>query len=102
MRKLKGKHYYLVAIIAFTASAYHLYTATFGVFTPRLQRGFHLMFLLPIGFLLYPAFKKSPKDRPSLFDYLFSLFVFFPSLYVVLENSRLEERWELFAHFYCP
>lgn len=94
MRKLKGIHYYLVAIIAFTASAYHLYTATFGVFTPRLQRGFHLMFLLPIGFLLYPAFKKSPKDRPSLFDYLFSLFVFFPSLYVVLENSRLEERWE--------
>jgi len=94
MRKLKGIHYYVVAIIAFTASAYHLYTATFGVFTPRLQRGFHLMFLLPIGFLLYPASKKSPKDRPSLFDYLFSLFVFFPSLYVVLENSRLEERWE--------
>lgn len=94
MRNLKGIHFYIVCTIAFIASAYHLYTAVFGVFTPRLQRGFHLMFLLPIAFLLYPANKKSPKDRPSIVDYLFSLLVFFPSLYVVLENSRLEERWE--------
>ena len=94
MRKLKGIHFYIVSVIAFVASMYHLYTATFGVFTPRLQRGFHLMFLLPLAFLLYPATKKSPKDRPSICDYIFSLLVFFPTIYVILQNSRLEERWE--------
>jgi len=94
MRKLKGIHFYIVSIICFIASIYHIYTSTFGVFTPRLQRGFHLMFMLPLGFLLYPASKKSPQDKPSFLDYVFSLFVFLPSLYVVLENSRLEERWE--------
>lgn len=94
MRELKGIHFYIVSTIAFVASMYHLYTATFGVFTPRLQRGFHLMFLLPLAFLLYPATKKSPKDRPSLCDYVLSLLVFFPTIYVVLQNSRLEERWE--------
>ena len=52
------------------------------------------MFLLPLAFLLYPATKKSPKDRPSICDYVLSLLVFFPSIYVVLQNSRLEERWE--------
>lgn len=94
MRKLKGIHFYIVSVIAFVASMYHLYTATFGVFTPRLQRGFHLMFLLPLAFLLYPATKKSPKDRPSICDYVLSLLVFFPTIYVILQNSRLEERWE--------
>jgi len=94
MRELKGIHLYIVSVIAFVASMYHLYTATFGIFTPRLQRGFHLMFLLPLAFLLYPATKKSPKDRPSICDYVLSLLVFFPSIYVILQNSRLEKRWE--------
>ena len=95
MRELKGIHFYIVSVICFVASMYHLYTATFGVFTPRLQRGFHLMFLLPLAFLLYPATKKSPKDRPSICDYVLSLLVFFPTIYVILENSRLQQRWEL-------
>jgi len=95
MRQLKGIHFYIVSVICFVASMYHIYTATFGVFTPRLQRGFHLIFLLPMAFLLYPATKKSPKDRPSICDYIFSLLVFFPTIYVILQNSRLQERWEL-------
>jgi len=94
MRKLKGKHYYLVSIIAFSASVFHLYTATFGVLTPRLQRSTHLIFLLPLAFLLYPANSNSPKDRPSILDYFLSFIAFLPNIYIILENSRIEERWE--------
>ena len=93
MRKLKGIHFYIVSIICFLASVFHLYTSFFGLYTPRLQRGYHLLLLLPLGFLLYPATKKSPKDRPSIWDYIFSLFVFAPILYVMLERPWLESRW---------
>ena len=95
MRKLKGIHFYIVSTICFLASIFHLYTAFFGLFTPRLQRGYHLLFLLPLGFLLYPATKNSPKDRPSIWDYIFSLCVFAPILYVILEMSRIQNRWLL-------
>lgn len=93
MRKMKGIHFYIVSIICFIASIYHLYTSFFGLYTPRLQRAFHLLLLLPLGFLLYPATKNSPKDRPSLWDYIFSLFVFSPILYVILQRPWLESRW---------
>ena len=93
MRKLKGINFYIVSVICFVASLYHLYTSFFGLYTPRLQRGYHLLLLLPLGFLLYPATKKSPKDRPSIWDYIFSLFVFSPILYVILERPWLESRW---------
>lgn len=94
MRKLKGIHRYIVSIIALSVSFFHLYTATFGVLTPRLQRSIHLIFLLPIAFLLYPATSKSPKDRPSILDYILSLLVFLPNIYIILNNSRIERRWE--------
>ena len=84
---------YIVGTIAFLASVFHLYTAFFGLYTPRLQRGYHLLLLLPLGFLLYPATKNSPKDRPSIWDYIFSLFVFAPILYVIVERPWLESRW---------
>ena len=93
MRKLKGTHFYIVSTITFIASVFHLYTAFFGLYTPRLQRGYHLLLLLPLGFLLYPATKKSPKDRPSIWDYIFSLFVIFPIFYVILKRPWLETRW---------
>jgi len=93
MRKLKGIHFYITSIICFLASVFHLYTAFFGLYTPRLQRGYHLLLLLPLGFLFYPATKNSPKDRPSIWDYILSLFVFAPILYVIVERPYLESRW---------
>ena len=95
MRDLKGFHLYFVSIISFFASIFHLYTASFGVLTPRIQRGFHLLFLLPIAFLWYPANAKSPKDRPSLWDYILFFIISSPIIYVILQNTRLQQRWEL-------
>ncbi len=94
MRKLTGIHRYIVSLVGFSASAYHLYTGTFGVFTPRLQRSIHFIFLLPLAFLLYPAGKKSPQDRPSVIDYCLSFLVFLPNIYIVIMNPILEKRWE--------
>ena len=60
MREVRGRVGVAIAVWAATATLFHLWTAGFGFFEPRTQRSFHLMFLLPLAFLLYPA---DPKQR---------------------------------------
>jgi TRAP transporter 4TM/12TM fusion protein len=81
MRELKGPVFWLVAIVAVIASLFHLWTGGFGFLEPREQRSVHLLLLLPLAFLLYPATEASPKDRPSLLDGLLSALSVLPSLY---------------------
>jgi TRAP transporter 4TM/12TM fusion protein len=92
MRSLKGWTKYLVLIYGVSASLLHLYTSGYGTFEPRTQRGLHLLFLLPLIYILFPATKKSPKDRPSLLDGIASLFCFLGPFYIVWEAERLNFR----------
>lgn len=69
-----------------------MYTAVFGIFQPRIQRGVALFFLLPLGYILYPATKKSPKERPSFLDWVLAILSMLPALYVVIFNDRLNLR----------
>ncbi|MDP3017270.1 MAG: TRAP transporter fused permease subunit, partial [Deltaproteobacteria bacterium] len=92
MRSLKGWLKYLVLIYGVSASLLHLYTSGYGTFEPRTQRGLHLLLLLPLIYILFPATKKSPKDRPSLLDGIASLFCFLGPFYIVWEAERLNFR----------
>lgn len=94
MRQLKGWELYVTTIIAVTAAIFHLYTAAAGVLASRYQRGFHLFFLLPLAFLLFPATKRSSSDRIPLQDWILALLSALPSLFVIIEAQRLEGRWE--------
>ncbi|MDD3824192.1 MAG: TRAP transporter fused permease subunit, partial [Sphaerochaetaceae bacterium] len=96
MRELKGWMKWLVSICLVAVALFHLYTAIFGVFQPRVQRGIHLLILLPMAFLLYPATKKSPKDRPSVLDVIMALLAIAPPIYLMLMNDTLNMRMELF------
>ena len=51
-----------------------------------------MLFLLPLGFLLYPATKKSPQDRPSVLDFVLAFASLFPALYMIVFNERLNLR----------
>jgi TRAP transporter 4TM/12TM fusion protein len=92
MRSLKGWIKYLVLIYGVSASLLHLYTSGYGTFEPRTQRGLHLLLLLPLIYILFPATKKSPKDRPSFLDGIASLFCFLGPFYIVWEAERLNFR----------
>ncbi|MGD1832706.1 MAG: TRAP transporter permease [Sphaerochaetaceae bacterium] len=96
MRELKGWVKPLVSIALVGVALFHLYTAVFGVFQPRIQRGVHLMVLLPMSFMLYPATKNSPKERPSLFDCIFAILAVLPPIYLMFMNNALNLRLELF------
>jgi TRAP transporter 4TM/12TM fusion protein len=92
VRSLKGWVKYLILICGVTASLFHLYTAGYGTFEPRIQRGLHLLFLLPMIYILYPATAKSPKDRPSLPDILAAIVCFLGPAYTVWNADYLNNR----------
>ena len=92
MRELKGALNIGVNVCCATIAVFHLYTAVFGVYQPRIQRGVHLLFLLPLAFLLYPFSKKSPKDRPTIFDWILAFLAIFPPMYLMMNNHALNMR----------
>jgi len=74
MRSLRGWIKTAVVVWGTAASLFHFYTSGYGTFEPRTQRGLHLLFLLPLIYILFPATSRSPKDRPSLLDLIASAF----------------------------
>ena len=75
-------------------SIFQLYTATVGIFQPRIQRGIHLLFLLPAAFVLFPAFKKQAHGKVGILNWLLAAVSVFPPLYIVCFHERLTERLE--------
>ncbi|MBN1828989.1 MAG: TRAP transporter permease [Deltaproteobacteria bacterium] len=67
MRKNLGSLSSIVRVAAAAMSLLHLYTAAFGTFQAMIQRSMHLIFAIPLIFILYPASKKQ-KDEIRLFD----------------------------------
>ncbi|MGJ8455545.1 TRAP transporter permease [Pseudothermotoga sp. U03pept] len=94
MRELRGWQRWFVGAWLVATALFHLYTATVGILQPRLQRGTHLLLLLPMAFLLYPATKKSPKDRFTIFDAILAVLSTVPSVYLIIYNNSLNMRFE--------
>lgn len=76
------------------AAAVHLYFGGFGFPEPIQLRGFHLLVFVPPLFLLYPAFRSSPQDRPSLFDWLWALASAAPHAWVIWQWMAVSDRME--------
>ncbi len=101
MRELKGWLKWVISFCLVAVAVFHLYTAIFGVFQPRIQRGIHLMVLLPMAFILFPASKtKSPVDRPSVLDFILAVLAILPPLYLMLSDARLNLRYEMIDPVY--
>jgi TRAP transporter 4TM/12TM fusion protein len=94
MRKLEGSVGWAVTAMAIFTSLFHLYAAGFGTFEPRIRNAMHLILVLPMAFMLFPATKKSPSTRPSILDFVLSLLTIGICAFVIVENDRLNMRWE--------
>ncbi len=75
-------------------SIFQLYTATVGIFQPRIQRGIHLLFLLPAAFILFPSLKKNTHKGVGIVNWILAAVSIFPPLYIVYFHDRLTERLE--------
>ena len=93
-REIGGREALAVTALAVGASCFHIYTTWAGFLEPRLQRAVHLGFLLPLTFLLYPATARSPKARPSAWDWAWAALGLFSNLYIIWQQPRIINRWE--------
>lgn len=93
MRKLKGTTAMVISIILVLASLVHIYMVIFGILPSFLMRSMHMLFFLPLCFLLFPASKKSPLDHPSLVDIFFAILSIAVTFYLMVNYERLQSRW---------
>jgi len=52
------------------------------------------LFLVPLVFVVFPFNTRSPRDRPSVFDWLWAAGTALASLYLIVDADRLNHRWE--------
>lgn len=88
-----------LAGVAFLWSAFQLWYASpisyeigIGVFNTTEARAFHLSFALFLGFLFYPALKRSPRNRIPLQDWVLAVVAASTSLYLYVFYQELSER----------
>ena len=91
-RVLTGKMGMVITVLAIGLAIFQLYTAFFGVLPTMQQRSFHVAFILPMIFLLYPALKSSPRDHATWYDILFAVLAGACSLYVFFMYEDLANR----------
>lgn len=91
-RALTGPMGAVITVLAVGLAAFQLYTAFFGVLPTMQQRSFHVAFILPMIFLLYPATKSSPRDRATWYDIIFAVLSGACALYVFFAYESIATR----------
>ena len=95
MRALDGWLKSAIALWMAGWAALHLYFGGFGFPEPIEMRSLHLLVFTPPLFLMYPAFQKhSPQNRPSLFDWLWTVAAAAPHLWVFVNAGAVNDRME--------
>jgi len=87
-RNLNGFPRVFAFIIGFLLTVITFYTAFQGVFLPMIQRGVHLCLLVSLIFLWYPANKKSPRDNPSIIDFICTFISIIILFWTFLNHER--------------
>ncbi len=92
LRKLKGTISMIVSVIAIAMATFHLYTAGFGTLLSYKQRSLHIIFAFVIGLFLYPARKKSNKEKPATLDFVLmaGVIVVFGYIFLFPEQMALK------------
>ncbi len=67
-RTLTGVWALAFNLVAIAFGAFYLYTSGFGIFSTESNRGIYLMATSVLVFLIYPARRSAPKDRPEILD----------------------------------
>ncbi|SHK00156.1 TRAP transporter, 4TM/12TM fusion protein [Caminicella sporogenes DSM 14501] len=91
-RKFYGKVAIYVTFLAVFTSLLHIWMNSMSLMIAIKRNAIHLGFMLSLTFLMYPASKKSPKDKPSVFDWILSIAGLSVGLYIFLTYDNLVER----------
>jgi len=86
-----AKYFYVITILM---SLFHLYYNTIGVIPDLRRNALHMLFVLGIGYLMYPMSKKH-ADKTLRFDIILSVLGIIASLYLILFENALHARNEV-------
>lgn len=92
MRKLTGplqKAFYLYVL---AMGLFHLYTAVFGTYEAYLQRMIHLTWVLPMAFVMYPAWRSASRDSVPWYDWILAAVSVLPGIYVMANYEEITMR----------
>ena len=67
-RTLKGFWAVLYSCAAIFMAVWYMYTSGFGIVSTETNRGFYLLFTSVLVYLLFPASRWAPANRPSVYD----------------------------------
>ncbi len=98
-RVFGGRMKLFITVLTVTLACFHLYTSFFGLLPAMLQRSFHLSFILPLIFLLYPAGPKSPSEHPSVLDWILAAAAAACTLYICLFYEDIANRAGMFEDY---
>ena len=85
----------LILVLTVSMSAYHLYGAASALPELLIHRSMHLIFAMPLIFLIYPLLSKAKKGAPPrLWDLVQAALAALPWAWILLNFERLVERME--------
>ena len=83
----------IIFVIGLAASCFHLYVSATGILEAYKMRTTHLMFLLPLAFLIYPMRKKGRFSKIGVIDYIWFVLTLAAMIYISqISYSRLIAR----------
>lgn len=98
-RNPKGIIAVIIAVLALCWSLFQLwivsplpYTLGVGIFNSTEERSIHLAFAMALGFLVYPAFRRSPRNYVPITDLLMALVSAAAVLYLFFFYTELSTR----------
>ncbi len=96
-RQLRHPYDQVAHFLGAALTALFIYWAGFGRADPQHFRGIFFGVTMILGFLLFPARKNSPKDRPSLIDYLLIVLCLITVSYFIIEFPKMAYRMGAFT-----
>lgn len=98
-RKPKGIPHAVCLVVPVVWSLFQLWISSplpydlgFGVFNDTATRSLHLAFAIFLAYLGFPMFKRSPKDRIPLYDWVLAFTAAFCAAYLFLFQEELAQR----------
>ena len=88
-RSLKGNAAIVTGAIAVLLALFQLYTAYAGAFPDLIQRSVHIGLAMVLGFMMYPAADRSPKDRLSIPDFMLAVLGIVVCVYAAVNYDRI-------------
>lgn len=87
-RTLSGKIGSLVLIFCVITSIIHIWYNSFGLIDILKKNSIHLSLMMGIIFLTRPAFRNSPKDKPSIIDWILFFLTITCGIYFLVAYNR--------------